>query len=159
MITATTEAGMSLRLALANNIVLRCRGLLGRPAPVAGEGLLIKRCRSIHTVGMAYSIDVVYLDRDFRIVGVSHSVPRGRLWVKAPPRRAGCTQVIELADREATRLGLSTGGRLLVAAPRASASVQFAQALEHAWQDDAGDVRVSSTPRRSEATWRMAKKA
>ena len=41
----------------------RMRGLLGRPPLVAGAGLLIVPCQGVHTLGMAYPIDVVHLDR------------------------------------------------------------------------------------------------
>jgi len=34
-----------------------------------GEGLLIPRCQSIHTVGMQFPIDVLYLDANAKVVG------------------------------------------------------------------------------------------
>ena len=40
----------------------RTRGLLDRTSMQAGEGLLILKCRSVHTVGMKFPIDVLYLD-------------------------------------------------------------------------------------------------
>lgn len=101
-----------LRIRVADTWPRRVRGLLGRASPKAGEGLLITRCKSVHTLGMAYPIDIVYLDRDWRIVGVVHSVRPGCFRVATPPRRSGVTQVLELGDREAARLGLQTGMRL-----------------------------------------------
>ena len=41
----------------------RARGLLGGAALSPGEGLIIVPCRGVHTLGMAYPIDVVHLDR------------------------------------------------------------------------------------------------
>jgi uncharacterized membrane protein (UPF0127 family) len=38
------------------------RGLLGRPALVSGEGLLINACNMVHTIGMHYALDLVFLD-------------------------------------------------------------------------------------------------
>jgi uncharacterized membrane protein (UPF0127 family) len=40
----------------------RMRGLLGRKKLKDQEGLLIVPCSSVHTIGMRYAIDVVYLD-------------------------------------------------------------------------------------------------
>ena len=40
----------------------RMRGLLGRPPLQTGEGLLIAPCPSVHTFGMRYALDLVYLD-------------------------------------------------------------------------------------------------
>lgn len=60
----------------------RLRGLLGRPAPAAGTGLLLPRCSSIHTIGMRYAIDVVFLDADSRVLAVHPRVWPGR-WLLA----------------------------------------------------------------------------
>lgn len=57
----------------------RMRGLLGRPALAAGQGLLIAPCQGVHTVGMGYPIDVVHLDRDGVVRKVLHAVRPWRL--------------------------------------------------------------------------------
>lgn len=40
----------------------RMRGLLRRPALLIGEGLLIDSCNMVHTIGMGYALDLVFLD-------------------------------------------------------------------------------------------------
>src|SRR3954466_1721258 len=57
----------------------RMRGLLGRPALMAGQGLLIVPCQGVHTLGMGYPIDVVHLDRDGVVRKVLHAVKPWRL--------------------------------------------------------------------------------
>ena len=57
----------------------RMRGLLGRSALVAGQGLLIAPCQGVHTLGMRYPIDVVHLDRDGVVRKVLHAVRPWRL--------------------------------------------------------------------------------
>lgn len=57
----------------------RMRGLLGRDGLPHGEALLLKHCRSIHTFGMRFAIDVLFLDRHQRIVAIHHDVPRRRM--------------------------------------------------------------------------------
>jgi uncharacterized membrane protein (UPF0127 family) len=52
----------------------RLRGLLGRPRLKAGEGLLLGYAKAIHTIGMRYSIDVAFLDRDGRVIHLVHSM-------------------------------------------------------------------------------------
>jgi uncharacterized membrane protein (UPF0127 family) len=42
----------------------RVKGLLDRTSMQAGEGLLILKCDSVHTVGMKFPIDVLYLGND-----------------------------------------------------------------------------------------------
>ena len=61
----------------------RVRGLLGRGSLSAGEGLLLRRCRSVHTVGMRFPIDVVLLDAADRAVRIL-TVPPGRLVLPRP---------------------------------------------------------------------------
>ena len=64
----------------------RMRGLLARPplAADASEALLIRPCASVHTVGMGYPLDLVFLDRQGQVVGL-----RERL---RPWRAAACTR-------------------------------------------------------------------
>jgi uncharacterized membrane protein (UPF0127 family) len=45
----------------------------------AGSGLLIPRCRSIHTLGMRFALDLLFLDRRGAVVSVHRAVAPGRL--------------------------------------------------------------------------------
>ncbi len=64
---------------MAVTLLSRLLGLaLLRPGR-AGEGLLIPRCRSVHTFGMRFAIDVVFLDRERRALSVRRSVARNRV--------------------------------------------------------------------------------
>jgi uncharacterized protein len=45
----------------------------------AGEGLLIPRCRSVHTFGMRFALDLVFLAADGRVLELRREVPPGRL--------------------------------------------------------------------------------
>jgi uncharacterized protein len=46
----------------------------------AGAGLLIPGCRSIHTFGMRFPLDLIFLDRWGRVIELHRSVPCGRLF-------------------------------------------------------------------------------
>jgi len=46
----------------------RLFGLMLRPKLERGQGLLIPGCNSIHTMWMKYPIDVIFLDKQIRIV-------------------------------------------------------------------------------------------
>lgn len=69
----------------------RMRGLRGQPGLDPNEGLLLEHCRSVHTFGMRFAIDVVLLDAHARPIGVRTLVP-GRLLL---PRR-GVRQIVEV---------------------------------------------------------------
>ena len=66
-------------LILADTLLARMRGLLGKNALVSGEGLWIKPCKGVHTFGMRFPIDVLFLDRQLRVIAVSKSMPPNRL--------------------------------------------------------------------------------
>lgn len=88
----------------------RMRGLLGRRPLAAGEGLLLAPCTSVHTFFMRYSIDLVYLDHDGRVLKVVPALPPWRL---SAARRAHAT--LELAAGGALAAGLHPGRRVLFA--------------------------------------------
>jgi uncharacterized membrane protein (UPF0127 family) len=45
----------------------------------AGAGLLIPRCRSVHTFGMRFPLDVFFLDAEGRVIELHRSVPPCRV--------------------------------------------------------------------------------
>lgn len=88
----------------------RNTGLLGTD-DLAGS-LWITRCNWVHTIGMRYSIDVVYLSRRGRVVAV-RTMPPGRIGL--PRLRA--TAVLELPAGLAQRQGITRGVALAAARP------------------------------------------
>lgn len=54
---------------VARGPIARLLGLALLPRRRAGPGLLIPRCRSIHTFGMRFAIDVLFLDDGGREIG------------------------------------------------------------------------------------------
>ena len=68
---------MVVELAVAHGFVSRLTGLIGRePAP--GLTLLIPGCRSVHTFGMRFALDLVWL-ADGRPVRFDRDVPPWRV--------------------------------------------------------------------------------
>lgn len=51
----------------ASGFFPRLMGLIGKASLGEGEGLWMARCRAIHTIGMKFPIDVVFLDRDLMV--------------------------------------------------------------------------------------------
>src|SRR4051794_21262621 len=58
------------RCLLAQSHVTRARGLLGRSDLPRGEGMLFPRTSSIHMFFMRFPIDVVFADRDLRVLKI-----------------------------------------------------------------------------------------
>ncbi len=86
---------------------LRAIGLLATQQLLPTRALWLRPCASIHTVGMRYSIDVVFLDRQGRV--------RKMVSQLSPFRWAACRQadsVIEFSAGVAEQLGLKVGDQL-----------------------------------------------
>lgn len=64
---------------VADHGATRRKGLLGRDGLAPGEGLWIVPCESIHTFGMRFPIDLVYLDRNKKVKKTRSGVPPWRL--------------------------------------------------------------------------------
>ena len=68
-----------IRVSITQTTCERMRGLLGRDSLSPDEALLLKRCGSVHTFGMRFPIDVLFLDRHERVVAIHHEVNKNRL--------------------------------------------------------------------------------
>jgi uncharacterized protein len=90
---------------LAESFWTKLRGLMGRTSLPADEGMLFRPNGSIHMFFMRFPIDVVFCDRDLRIVKVVRGL---RPWRMSAARGAKVT--IELAAGAAS--GLEPGDRL-----------------------------------------------
>lgn len=58
------------KVMVADTFRLRLKGLLGRKALEAGEGLLLSPCSSIHCFGMKFAIDALFLDQDKKVLAL-----------------------------------------------------------------------------------------
>jgi uncharacterized membrane protein (UPF0127 family) len=78
---------------VATGFRARLLGLAQLPRERAGAGLLIPRCACVHTFGMRFALDLVFLDRDGRALAVRRGVPPCRFaW------RPGAQAVLELPE-------------------------------------------------------------
>jgi uncharacterized protein len=72
---------------VATTRVARVLGLAYLDREDAGEGLLIPRCKRVHTFGMRFDLDLVFLGEDDRVIELRRSVGRGE-WVSCPEAEA-----------------------------------------------------------------------
>jgi uncharacterized membrane protein (UPF0127 family) len=100
------------RCLMATNPALRFRGLLGKKELPAGEGILLRPCASVHTMFMRFPIDVVFCDRDLRVLKVAERLPAWRL-----AGAKGARYVIEMGPGRAADLGLAPGAKLVLEPP------------------------------------------
>lgn len=96
-----TDPIVKLDITVARSFLSRLIGLLGRRGLAPNQGLLIIPCNNVHTAFMRFAIDVVFCDRNGRIVRIEHALRPFRVAVAF---QAYCC--LELAAGEAKRLGL-----------------------------------------------------
>jgi uncharacterized membrane protein (UPF0127 family) len=76
-----------IKVAVADRPSARLAGLAGMRWMPRRTGLLIPDCRSVHTYGMRFALDLIWLDDEGRIVDVVGSARPGRI-VRLPYARA-----------------------------------------------------------------------
>ncbi|MFC0399678.1 DUF192 domain-containing protein [Paraburkholderia rhizosphaerae] len=97
----------NIRVKIAASVPERMRGLLGRATLADDEALLLVPCRSVHTFGMRFSIDVMFVDRLWRVIAVHREVPPARILFNL---RA--TRTLEMRAGMADGLSIAAGKRL-----------------------------------------------
>ena len=87
MIVRNPQRGTMLGEAIevADSAVSRVKGLLGRECLEDGQGLLFKKCSSLHTMFMRFPIDIVFIDKHGKVLKLSKAVKPFKL-VAAPLR-------------------------------------------------------------------------
>jgi len=75
--TRGTLLGTNVRL--ADTWWRRLRGFLFRPEPRPGEGILLAPCDAIHTWGMTFPLDVIFLDGSGQVLKITEDLPPRRM--------------------------------------------------------------------------------
>ena len=83
---------LGVKALVARTFAERAQGLIARPRPAPGEGMLIKKCNAIHTFFMRYPIDATFLDARGEVVKVVRGIRPWRFLVWGGFR---ATQVLE----------------------------------------------------------------
>jgi len=70
----TKETFLAYRVKIADSILSRLIGLLGKRSLESDAGLWIMPSCGVHTLGMLFTIDVVFLDRNLKVVALRELV-------------------------------------------------------------------------------------
>lgn len=110
IIDETTGRTAPVSVREAKDFFSRCVGLLGTAAPDPDRALHLVPSASIHTFGMAYPIDALFLDGKGRVLRAVRGLAPGRVVAPVPEARS----VLELAAGAIRRHGFRTGDRLRI---------------------------------------------
>ncbi len=96
---------------VAKNSFTRLRGLIGVRELSQGDGLLITPCKGVHCMFMSIPIDVLYVDKNDKVIAMDHGM---RPWSFGRLRRSS-RYVIELPAGLLAATGTNVGDQLQVA--------------------------------------------
>ncbi len=111
ILNETRNTTLATRVRVADTLWTRGRGLIGMPPLQPGEALIICPCKGIHTWFMSYPIDVVYVDRENRVLDLDETVPPWRFGRVRPRSK----YVIELPAGTLRRTSTQPGDQLMLA--------------------------------------------
>ena len=94
---------------LANTFFTRLVGLLSRSSLPNDQGLLLDPCSSIHTLGMRFPIDIIYLDKENKVLGNADDLKPNRF--SFAPK--GTAKVLEIAQGNRIRTGINLDDYLI----------------------------------------------
>jgi uncharacterized protein len=103
----TRQAYLATAMAVSDTHWTRLRGLLGLSASHfrKGCGLWIVPCHGVHTLGMAFPIDVIYLNGAMTVIYLHRDLQPWRF----APVRIQATSVLELPCGAAAETGTAVG--------------------------------------------------
>ncbi len=89
---------------IARSITQRLIGLIGRGRIAPGTAFVIPGCRQVHTFFMRFAIDVIHVDREWRVVCVRRNLVPWRIGPYCPKSAyaievpAGAASEVEVGD-------------------------------------------------------------
>lgn len=101
---------MSLNVCAADTHFARLRGLVGRFRLKSDEGIWVIPSQGVHSIGVLFSMDLIYLDTDNRVVELVESFGTFRIG----PIRKNCASVLELSTRTIYSSQTQVGDKLLI---------------------------------------------
>jgi uncharacterized membrane protein (UPF0127 family) len=99
---------ISQNIILADTFWCRLAGLITRKDLQPDEGLLIRPCRQVHTWFMSFSLDIVFLDKEGKVIYLLPEMKPGKI----SPFIKESFQVLELAPGVISAHQLKLGEKL-----------------------------------------------
>jgi uncharacterized membrane protein (UPF0127 family) len=108
----TRECFLCLGVTLADTIFARLKGLIGRLRLRLNEGIWVVPSRGVHTLGVLFPLDLIYLDENHRVIHLIEHFPRFRI----APLRIQAASVLEMPTHTIYSSQTQPGDQLLICA-------------------------------------------
>jgi uncharacterized membrane protein (UPF0127 family) len=106
----TRECFLSLNITAADTIFSRLRGLIGRLKLRSDEGIWVVPSRGIHTLGLLFPLDLIYLDEHYRVIHLVEYFPSFRI----APLKTQAESVLELPTHTIYSSQTQPGDQLVI---------------------------------------------
>src|ERR1700745_1453530 len=106
----TRECFISLDVKAADTIFSRLRGLIGRLKLRSDEGLWVEPSRGVHTLGLLFPLDLIYLDEHHRVIHLIEYFPSFRIG----PLKTQAESVLELPTHTIYSTHTQSGDQLVI---------------------------------------------
>ncbi len=103
----TRDTLLADRAEIADTSAKRRTGLLKHTGLAPGEGLWIAPCEGVHTFGMKFAIDVIFLNRKRKVLKIRPNMVRGRMSLSIRAH-----SVLELPAGRLEEMGTVAGDQL-----------------------------------------------
>lgn len=109
----TKQSFINLGVTVAGTPFARLRGLLGKMRMRSDEAVWVVPSHGVHTIGLLFPIDVLYLDANQKVIYAIENLGRMRI----PPVRWNCASVLQLPVRGIFDSGTQVGDQLMIGTP------------------------------------------
>jgi uncharacterized membrane protein (UPF0127 family) len=107
------ECFLGLRVTAADTSFTRLKGLIGRLHLRSDEGIWVVPSSGVHTLGVFFRLDLIYLDESQRVIELIEYFPRFRI----APIRIRAASVLELPQHTIYSSQTQKGDQLLICTP------------------------------------------
>lgn len=108
----TRECFLSLNITLADTSFARLKGLIGRLKLRSDDGLWVVPSSGVHTLGVLFPLDLIYLDESHRVIHLIEYFPTFRI----APLRVRASSVLEMPPHTIYSSQTQVGDQLVICA-------------------------------------------
>jgi uncharacterized membrane protein (UPF0127 family) len=109
----TRECFLSLNVRAADTVLSRLKGLIGKFKLRSDEGLWVVPSQGVHTIGLLFPLDLIYLDENYCVIHLVEYLPSFRIG----PFKAHAESVLELPTHTIYSSNTQAGDQLVICRP------------------------------------------
>jgi uncharacterized membrane protein (UPF0127 family) len=109
----TRECFLSLNVKVADTVFSRLKGLIGKFKLRSDEGLWVVPSQGVHTFGLLFPLDLIYLDENYHVIHLVEYLPSFRIG----PFKAHAESVLELPTHTIYSSHTQAGDQLVICRP------------------------------------------